>query len=282
MDSPGKVLTAEDIVIVSVIALGFLGSIVITMFALSVPSVIVAILLGAAVAALVYRFLGGISPQTSFKLGALKISGTMAALVGCAYFINIELEKQLMPTMDSLFSPNFNEWFIVKKTTAEPIAVEVNRVGTISIPDLTDLENNRLSATKETDGLKINLTEDFSIGTLRAKELVRLGFSNDLGQELDNFVVTRRLGPGTSNYELNSLKLKLSTKKYSQDYSHYILSNDAGEQLHEGSIRRKGTEIIKVENKFYMIAVVEVDHGAQNNTPYAKFAIGELRPGINF
>lgn len=58
------------------------------------PAFPVAILIGAAVATLTFRYLGGTAP-TTFGLGALKLSGSAALLVGIAYFGNIELDKQI-------------------------------------------------------------------------------------------------------------------------------------------------------------------------------------------
>ena len=68
-------LEAEDWVLLSVIAVGVLTSVLVPIFSLPVPSVIIAFLLGMAIAALVYRFLGGIDATDSFRVGALKLSG---------------------------------------------------------------------------------------------------------------------------------------------------------------------------------------------------------------
>jgi hypothetical protein len=56
------------------------------------PPVVVSIFLSAGITALVYRFLGGIQGAT-VSVGALKLGGTIAALVGIAFWVNGRLES---------------------------------------------------------------------------------------------------------------------------------------------------------------------------------------------
>jgi len=58
------------------------------------PAFPIAVLIGTAVATLTFRYLGGTAP-TTFSLGALKLSGSAALLVGVTYFGNQELNKQI-------------------------------------------------------------------------------------------------------------------------------------------------------------------------------------------
>ena len=63
--------------------------------------IVVAIFIATGIAALVYRFLGGIT-DTTFTIKSLKLGGTMAALLGSAFAINSALERQMRPV--ALFS----------------------------------------------------------------------------------------------------------------------------------------------------------------------------------
>jgi hypothetical protein len=68
-----------------------------TLWALSgywYPPMILAMLLGIAVAALTYRYLGG-SAKSEFKVGLLKLTGSAALLIGTAWFANEGLSKQM-------------------------------------------------------------------------------------------------------------------------------------------------------------------------------------------
>jgi len=84
-------LSSEDSLVVIFVLLGLLGSVI--LYRTNNAPIIVSFFLATGVSALVYRFLGGIEDAT-LVLGALKIGGTMAALVGIAIFVNQHLEVQ--------------------------------------------------------------------------------------------------------------------------------------------------------------------------------------------
>jgi hypothetical protein len=86
---PGKGLL-EDILVALFALMGFLGSVLLYRTASAAP-IIVAFFLATGVSAVVYRFLGGIQGAT-FVWGALKLTGTMAALVGVAFGVNHYLQ----------------------------------------------------------------------------------------------------------------------------------------------------------------------------------------------
>ena len=78
----------EDIVIVvaAVACLG--GAVAIKLQGADVPPILIGILTGTGVAALVYRFLGGIPPGTSVTIGAFKLGGTLGALLAVSWMID--------------------------------------------------------------------------------------------------------------------------------------------------------------------------------------------------
>jgi hypothetical protein len=271
-----KALATEDIVIIAVIALGFLGSALFFIFNLTIPPIVVAILLGAAVSALVYRFLGGIGSDTTFAIGALKLSGTMAALIGCAYFINTELETQTRHDMDRLFRPHVDRWYAVDKNDGNPITVSVTGAGEIDIPPSPVRERIPLTLLEDNNRFLVSTRAENVLGSISSQELARIGLSFSLGPQLQHFVVTDRLPPGTVNYNLDPLPFKLETGSFSREYSHFRLTGSDATALYEGSIYRKQTQIIRLDTRYYLIAVVEVNHLPQDGHPYAKFAIGEI------
>jgi len=61
-----------------------------------IPPALVSYLLATGLAALTYRYLGGIE-GASFKVGALKLGGALAALVGIATLVNTQLLPQVQP-----------------------------------------------------------------------------------------------------------------------------------------------------------------------------------------
>jgi cell division protein FtsB len=58
------------------------------------PPMLLSILLGIAVATITYKYLGGTS-GSEFKVGALKLAGSSALLIGTVYFANSSLEVQM-------------------------------------------------------------------------------------------------------------------------------------------------------------------------------------------
>ena len=81
----------ENKVILMSIVVGFFGSAVLHF--LNMPPIVVSVFLSTGIASLVYRFLGGLHVN-SFNLGAVKLSGSVAALVSCIWFINVQLVAQ--------------------------------------------------------------------------------------------------------------------------------------------------------------------------------------------
>ncbi len=272
------VFSNEDLVIITVIAAGFLASAVIFIFRLGIPPIITAVLLGTAVSALVYRFLGGIHVDTSFAVGALKVSGTMAALIGCAYFINGQLEKQIQHNMDQLFTPHVNTWFAVDKSTGAPLQVRVTGAGKIALPDSESVVHIPLTLRPDGDSWLVLSRQNSQIplGSLSENDLKNAGVAVDFNSQLNNFVVTDRLPPGTVNYHLDPLPFKLHTQQFNQDYSHFSLISSSGDTLYNGSIYRKQAQILSINTSWYLVAVVEVNHLPADGHPYAKFAIGEI------
>ena len=88
----------DEIVVASFAFLGVGGAVFLPLrygFA-AVPPIVVSFLLATGLAALTYRYLGGIQ-GASFTVGTLKLGGALAALVGIAWFINGQLLPQVQP-----------------------------------------------------------------------------------------------------------------------------------------------------------------------------------------
>ena len=248
--SSGRGLCPEDVVIIVVVAIGFVGSVII--YVLNLASIMVAVFLATGVASLVYRFLGGIQGAT-FNIGPVKLAGTIAALIGCAYFINMELKCDLSKVTD---------WFAVdaKDRKGTPVQVELDGVkGSIKKPKPGLLANEPLDIRKVDDLREISLFD-----TVMTRE--------------DKFCVTGPLPAGTGNVDLKPLPFRLSTKEYGDDWSYYTLADTSGNILYDkGRIKRKGTEIVKLEGKYYLVGVVAVCHTLKEcDTIFAKFIVAEI------
>ena len=85
----------EDIVITTAAIIGMIGATIMVMFPDKFPPILPAVFLGMGISSLVYRFLGGISENTSLTIKGVKLAGTAAAWIGCSWLINFELVKQM-------------------------------------------------------------------------------------------------------------------------------------------------------------------------------------------
>ena len=77
-NTPGRKWTPDDTVALVFAFIGFVGGVLLLLY-YKAPPIVVSFFLATGVAALVYKFLGGIQ-ATSFAVGALKLGGTLAAI----------------------------------------------------------------------------------------------------------------------------------------------------------------------------------------------------------
>ncbi|MBI5555812.1 MAG: hypothetical protein HY920_08195 [Elusimicrobia bacterium] len=237
-ETEAKKLTSEDMVILVVTGMGFLGSVGI--YLLGMPPIIVAVFLATGLATVVYRFLGGIR-QTTFVSGTLKITGTAAFLIGSAWFINGYLVRQTV---------------VETKKPIEQLALIRN--------------GDKLKVV-------VQGKPDSVVGTVTLHDLRQCAIFNTLDQKLENFIVTERLAPNSADLDLNPIPFRISTGEYGSEYSRYALIDKDGVILHKGAIYRRQAEIVTIAGKYYLVAVTEVNHNPKEGEGiYAKFAIGEI------
>jgi hypothetical protein len=85
----------DEIVVAGFALFGLVGGVVLPL-RYPVPPITTSFLLATGLAALAYRYLGGIQ-SANLSVGALKLGGSLAALVGIAMLINETLAKQTPP-----------------------------------------------------------------------------------------------------------------------------------------------------------------------------------------
>ncbi|MCI0622194.1 MAG: hypothetical protein L0387_11110 [Acidobacteria bacterium] len=103
---PSREWSLDDKFVAAFALLGF-GSAVYLPLRFNIPPIVISFLLATGLAALTYRWLGGI-PGTSFVIGTLKLGGALAALVGIALLINTHLVNQVqfrLITDDDIVGP---------------------------------------------------------------------------------------------------------------------------------------------------------------------------------
>ncbi len=270
--------TFEDKVILITIAASLLVALL--LFLLSNEpgtGTVVATFLGLGLAAMVYRFLGGIG-DTSFQIKAWKIAGTGAFLIGTIWFIDSRLQTEIR--WDP--APNNAHWFAIDNNGL-PISVKISGAGKITKPKDEIWANTLLQLQRNGDKFQVYVNGDsshFTHGYLSKENLRAQNLSNSLSLSIKpgKFVITDSLlRPYTPYYNLDPLPFYLSTRRYGGEYSRYALHNKKGEELYQGQIRGRGAEIIEIDGVYYFVAVTMVNHQfAELKDKYAKFAIGEL------
>ncbi|RAP33490.1 hypothetical protein DID80_08030, partial [Candidatus Marinamargulisbacteria bacterium SCGC AAA071-K20] len=179
----------ENKVILTAIVVGFFGSAVLHNMAM--PPIVVAVFLSTGISSLVYRFLGGLQVN-SFNLGAVKLSGSVAALIACVWFINAQLVAQ----------------------TIQPVSQPV---------------------------------------------VEHLGF-NDIGSQIEHFIVTEKLGEFSEPLDLDPLPFHLKTKRFGGEYSRFQLLDKSQAVIYDGAIYRRQAQVIKLGDDYYVFSVVAVNH----------------------
>lgn len=89
----------EKIIIVCVLILGLIGGVVLVY--MEQPAIIPAVFIAMAIATLVYHFIGGIG-VAEVNLGKVKMTGSIAALVGSALIISYILDEQMIKPENEL------------------------------------------------------------------------------------------------------------------------------------------------------------------------------------
>jgi hypothetical protein len=107
-----RVWYIDEIVVAAFAFLGFGGAVFLPLRFNNIPPITISFLLATGLAALTYRYLGGIQ-GASFAVGTLKLGGTLAALVGIAMLINGKLVPQVQPP------PRYQVWEVSGQVTDE-------------------------------------------------------------------------------------------------------------------------------------------------------------------
>lgn len=282
-NNPTKGLTSEDIVIITVMAFGFLGGLII--LKMNYQPIIVSVMFGTGIASLIYRFLGGIENSTTITLGPVKLVGALAGLIGTAWVINMKLEEQSGMGQQQYFDPPKHAWFGMKKD-GSPVTIKMLE-DSISFPK-EGLATNVLNLNYQDGQIEVygENSPDFQLGYFRENTLDSLGGGvfNGFSEGVKNFLVTDKMSPeGKVMMDLSEddIPFKLKVTGFRHDKSHFQLLNPENDELiHKSSIIRRGGEVVKVKEKYFIINVISVNHQAGEIEPYVKFSIGELSPKL--
>jgi hypothetical protein len=173
----------EKIIISVTLGFGLLGGVLLVF--LNFPAIVPSILIAMAISTLVFYFLGGIE-SSNFNMGPVKLSGSIAALIGSAFIINWQLsEQQVNANSQLLLGKNL----IVYNSSG-------NAMGKLDISGFRLTNNKRLIANDsvvvgQLDFFLLGMDRQFSvltndslnIGTIQKSNLEELNLFNDMRLE---------------------------------------------------------------------------------------------------
>lgn len=188
-DTTKSKLSPEDYIVLTIMLIGMLGPITMfgawKMYSIYFPPAFFAILFGIAVAAILYRFLGGVH-DAHFAIGALKITGSAAVFLGVTVWANEQIHLQ----MDSCS----NQLQTAKEVTVLQQVVSQNK-DTISALTLGKAElNDQLdSAKRQIEDLKMQ-TRKLQTGEAIPNLVSNLDPEDKLSQDLRSIQIAEK-GP---------------------------------------------------------------------------------------
>lgn len=258
------------------------------LFFLGVPSMILSVFLAMAVAGFVYGFLGGFG-EVSFKLGSvISAGGGLAALLASMWLINSSLASQMAVDLTRDLTPDATTWFAMSKTEGIPIQLKIKDDKVlVGIPPLDILAENQLNLRYSNGKLKV-VSQKTIPGEYAPFYLGQLGIENLRQNNLFNIIIaskaskiTRPLPPAMiKEKEVCDLGPKipfdLSTGKYDRNESEYFLIDKDNTVIHSSEISLRGAEIVKVQDKWYLVGVVALNHELPSDQMYVKFEVREL------
>jgi len=278
-------------------------------FVENVPAALISIVLAIAVATLIHAFLGGVS-EAGFNLGALRVTGSAAVLLGSAWLFNSLLAPQLAEMRAERlerYSFRFDQhatpaagWFAVSNTSGIPVDVKFTDPVTDKVVETVMGRSGSLRLRLAYDELRrryvvlgVDAEMEESLGYVEVRDAIGAVGSGGLrpgtvyGVERLYLTQDGELPPGKErrwgNTECRgrSMPFQIEVVEF-RGYADYDLrrcgaASNAGPD-HSSSLSSGQGEFVPLtiqdQHRIFMIAVVGADH--QSNPPWSAFLAIEI------
>lgn len=172
--------TFEKTVIICSLLIGFFGAVILVFF--EMPQIIPSIFLATGISTLVYYFLGGIQ-DARFDMGPIKLTGSIAALIASAWFIDSKLEDQTYAPERTLSLNNNQEIItsngkILGKITLRESEFKLGEELKVILNDSIELGRLNLGTLRLSKNFDV-VSDKVKIGSLEADEFRNLGLFNN-------------------------------------------------------------------------------------------------------
>ena len=282
-------MSTEDRIIVGAIVFGFGAPVVLAVLdaltGLQLPPVYYGMCLGTGIAALVYRFLGGISDVTTV-IGGVKLTGVIGALVGTGLLVNSQWERQTEPGAEAFaaFDPPAAQWYAVGRSDGQPFVVRLPATGD-SIPPLSAEGLARFDLFIDTSRVRGGEAvvvrgegPGAAVGRLRLRELAKVGAFNAFGPANELFLSERFVQNTEQDTRLFPFRLRVGRVFVPTEYA--LVAPENGRVLASGKLSNKASEVQVVDGRHYLVALVEADHN-QGEQSWSRFAVVALQPALD-
>ena len=260
-------VNAETVILLVLIGVFLLG----TAASYYVGSPILTALCAAMTAtALLYRFLGGVRGST-FRLAAIRFSGSGAVLLGVTWFVNNQLVEQ-----NPIVDPNPQSWIAIGKTGV-PTAVKIGRKE--NVPDSLFLNAVTWGAILEFGNIRVLSPENHGLAKMELQSLSNLGFFNHVEIEMltgRGIRFTGELSIGEQD-DLSPYPYTIRTERFVNSYNGYSILDTNQVLIEDGLLRSKDFRFFKHEDKHFLIFVSRAIHNDAENEPWAVFGFTELK-----
>jgi hypothetical protein len=264
----------ESWVIISAIILGLAGGII--LIVLREPPITAAFFMALGASALVFKFLGGIPPDSTFTTKWAKLSGTAAVLIILTLILNAQLAKQQSPDLDKLFIPQWRNWVAIDKDTYCPVELQIGGIrvnGVNRIPAgsrVFDSKELSIVPTGNEFIIRPAQNSDLILGKLTKADLNKIKYYNLIANNRGELYTSGQLPAGAKNKAFKKfltgeeMPFTISTLLYADNNSGYSLADRNGVEFLRGTLAVREGEVINWQNEFYAILVISADHRSED------------------
>jgi hypothetical protein len=177
--------TFEKVVVITILVIGLIGGVLLVNF--QQPPIVSSIFIALGIATVVYHFLGGIE-VSEFNMGPVKLGGSIAALIGSAWFINGQLNAQTSTSNQVILHASnlcYDEYGnLLGELPFNDYQIGLNALKQVTLNDSIKIGNLDLGQLQLNESFAVLSKDEAPLGTLANSELSEIGMFTDLEMSL--------------------------------------------------------------------------------------------------
>lgn len=262
----------EDIVLVVLIAVGLIGCSL--FFFTDGGKPLSAFFASFALSCIVYRFLGGIAQDTSFRMGFFKLGGSAAFMFASIWFLNTQV---FVPQDTVLSMPKGTRWYPVRMDNGNPDTVRIrSNTGSVTSYHITENDYETLKTNEYT--IERDKRNRFQI----KKADIIIGFatttlSNKLKRIHEPDIFTLHPYGDDSVFSVSKYPFKIAVET---GYFHIYLRNKDNQPACEDCTNlepvKKKHIFFEIDDRYYLCFVLQANHKIEQEHWYSQYLVGRL------